>query len=185
MPGKVLRRRQDTSLPSASYVRTAEPGHIRWRFTKSSSIDDGVLWIGIHIQNRREVEVNSYRARLPRSDPCELLYLFLFAYRPERHRGRKARASSLGKQSRQCITVVESHPGTSVLEVGGHEEGYVRPLLERIQFCCIRVWGPDRDHDPPDPPAINPLKSLEEFRIVLGSVRTGDPRKDKLPDCFT
>ena len=29
MAGKVLRRRQDTSLPSASYVRTAEPGHIR------------------------------------------------------------------------------------------------------------------------------------------------------------
>ena len=82
-------------------------------------------------------------ASFPSRDPTILVREALIADRPERHRRREVRPPALREHRGQGERAVDAHPRTTVLEVRGHEEGYVRARLQVIQLRNVGVRRPD------------------------------------------
>jgi hypothetical protein len=169
MAREVLRRGEDSEALRASNVGGAEPGRALRRVSERASVDDGVLRVGVQIEDRIQKKVYAERPRLAGGDLRLELEIDLGSEGPHRHGPRKpARAFDPHRRS--------------PLVVRRHEEREPRLLLETVPEGRGRERIPFEEDDASDAAFAGGVDEAPEERVRLvqeDPVRTGI---DELPD---
>ena len=129
VPREVLGGGKRPARPRAPDEGRAEPPHRFGILAEGTGVDDGVVGVAVHVEYGREEPVHAYRTRLLGGDPPVFEGQVLVAGGAEGHGGREAGTAALRQQRWKRIAVVDAHPGTAVLEVGGYQERDPRARL--------------------------------------------------------
>jgi len=178
--GEVLGRGHGAASPGAPDECCSQAPHLLRVLAEGAGVDNGVLGVRVHIHHRREDHMDAHRPGLPGRGLAEALHQPGVPHRTEPHGGRKAGPAPLGEEGGEGVGMGNPHPGPSLLEVRGHQEGDSGPGLQGVQTGGVGQGGADGDDHAADGLLLHPPHELEELRIIVGGVGAADPGEDEL-----
>ena len=181
-PGKCLAVVRTPPSSGTGQIGGPQPRHGLRVLAEGAGVDDGVQGVGVHIQNRSEVQVNPHGPGLDSGYPAVLPGEPVLTDGPESHGGGKRGPTPLGKKGGKGIAVVDPHSRPAVLEIRGDQEGYPGPGLEGVQLGPVGVGKPDGDDHPADSGLLHVSGILLEFGAGGGGVGPRHPGHDELAD---
>ena len=123
--GKVLGRGQKPRAARAADIGAHQRANLRGIFSKRTSVDDRIDWVGIDVSNRHQVPLHADGARFLRHHAPKPLRQFRLAGGAERHAVRKHRGS------------IQAH-GEAAFIVGSHKQRDFGGMLKLIdQHGCF------------------------------------------------
>ena len=132
VPGKVLRRRELAAVLRAANEERRESRDALRILAERSRVDDRVRRIVVHVDDRREVDVNADRSPLLRDRATDVVRVRVARRRGDRHRRREhRRAAGLEQIVREQPALEPAEPG---LEVRAHEQRHARAALQIVQL---------------------------------------------------
>ncbi len=183
VPREVLRRAHEAVILHSPELCRGQPRH-RHRgrvLAVAPGVDDGVRRVVVHVEDRREREVDPHGPGLERRDPAQLVRQRRVPRRAQRHDRREPGAAAQVHAVRQDHAGRETLSGP-VLHVRSDEQRHIREALQVVQLGRHVHRRADGDHEPADLVVVHPGGDGVVLRAAGRQEGAVDPRHEELAD---